>query len=93
MMSDLTPVSITPDTATFLYRSIRLEFSVSPTSRVLTAVFDNDPTRSHTASDWLHAEEIRDLLVYFGFNGRGTVTAGRSGGRIEFRQKLITVSI
>lgn len=92
-MSDLVPVSITDEAAIFMYRSIRLTFSVSPTSRVLTAIFDNDPARIHTAADYLHANEIRELLVYFGFNGRGTVTVERSGGRIEFRQKLITISI
>ena len=62
MMSDLVPVSVTEEVAVFMYRSIRLTFTVSETSRLLTAVFDNDPTRPHTAADWLHAEEIRELL-------------------------------
>ena len=93
MMSDLVPVSITDEAAIFMYRSIRLTFSVSPTSRVLTAVFDNDPKRVHSSADYLHADEIRELLEYFGFNRHGTVTVERRGGRIEFRQKLITVSI
>ena len=61
-MTDLFPLSITPDEAVFLYRPIRLTFTISDASRTLTAVFDNDPTRSHTAADWLHAEEIRELL-------------------------------
>ena len=92
-MKELHLISLTPDTATFRYRSIRLTFTVSPTSRVLTAVFDNDPTRTHTAANWLHADEIRELLVYFEFNTHSTVTVKRSGGTLEFRQKLITVSI
>ena len=92
-MKELHLISLTPDTATFRYRSIRLTFTVSETSRLLTAVFDNDPTRTHTAADWLHSDEIRELLVYFGFNSHGTVTVERSGGTLEFRQKLITISI
>ena len=91
-MKELHLISLTPDTATFRYRSIRLTFSISSTSRVLTAVFDNDPTRTHTAADWLHSDEIRELLVYFGFNSHGTVTVERSGGRIEFRQNLLVVA-
>ena len=92
-MSDLVPVSITDEAAIFMYRSIRLTFTVSPTDRLLTATFDNDPTRTHTAADWLHADEIRELLVYFEFNTHSTVTVKRSGGTLEFRQKLITISI
>ncbi len=91
-MKELHLISLTPDTATFLYRSIRLTFTAPPTSRVLTAVFDNDPTRIHTASDWLHAGEIHRLLVYFGFNGRGAVTVERNGGTLEFRQELLVVA-
>ena len=85
-MSDLIPVSLTEETAIFLYRSIRLTFFISSTDRLLTAVFDNDPTKLHTAADWLHADEIRELLVYFGFNGHGTVTVERRGGSLEFRR-------
>ena len=90
-MSDLVPVSITDEAAVFMYRSIRLEFSASPTSRVLTAVFDNDPTRPHTVADWLHAEEIRDLLVYFGFNTKESIEVIRSGGKLVFQQGLLVV--
>ena len=90
-MSDLVPVSITDEAAIFMYRSIRLEFTVSPTSRVLTAVFDNDPTRPHTVADWLHAEEIRDLLVYFGFNTKESIEVIRSGGKLVFQQGLLVV--
>ena len=90
-MTDLVPVSITDEAAVFMYRSIRLEFSASPTSRVLTAVFDNDPTRPHTAADWLHAEEIRDLLVYFGFNTKDCIEVTRSGGKLVFQLGLLTV--
>ena len=61
----------------------------TPTARSLTATFNNNPSRPHTAADWLHAAEIRELLEYFGFNTAETVTVERSGGRIEFRQKLI----
>lgn len=89
--SDLRLISITADTAVFIYRSIVLTFTISPTSRVLTAVFDNDPKRVHSSADWLHATEIRELLEYFGFNTAETVTVERNGGRLEFRQKLITV--
>ncbi len=93
MMSDLVPVTITDEAAVFMYRSIRLTFSVSPTSRVLTAVFDNDPKRVHSSADYLHADEIRELLEYFGFNTAETVTVERNGGTLEFRQKLITVRV
>ena len=92
-MKELHLISLTPDTATFRYRSIRLTFSISSTDRLLTATFYNDPARIHTAADWLHAGEIHRLLLYFGFNTHSTVTVKRSGGRIEFRQKLITISI
>ena len=91
MMTDLRLVSFCPNKAVFTYRSMVLTFSVSPTSRVLTAVFDNDPTKLHTSADYLHADEIRELLVYFGFNSRGTVTVERSGGKLTFRQGLIVV--
>lgn len=91
-MSDLVPVSITDEAAIFMYRSIRLEFTVSPTSRVLTAVFDNDPKRVHSSADYLHADEIRELLEYFGFNTQSTVTVERRGGTLEFRQELLVVA-
>ena len=58
---------------------------------MLTAVFDNDPSRVHTAADWLHAGEIRELLEYFGFNTHSAVTVERSGGKLTFRQELIVV--
>ena len=90
-MTDLIPISITSDEAVFLYRSIRLTFTVSETSRLLTAVFDNDPTRTHTAADWLHAGEIRDLLVYFGFNTKESIEVIWSGGKLIFQQGLLTV--
>ena len=90
-MTDLFPLSITPDEAVFLYRSIRLTFTVSEKSRLLTAVFDNDPTRPHTVADWLHAEEIRDLLVYFCFNTKESIKVIRSGGKLIFQQGLLTV--
>lgn len=90
-MTDLIPISITSDEAVFLYRSIRLTFTISDASRTLTAVFYNDPTRPHTAVDWLHAEEIRDLLVYFGFNTKESIEVIRSGGKLIFQQGLLVV--
>lgn len=90
-MTDLISHSISPDEAVFLYRSIRLTLNVSDTRRAFAAVFDNDPTRSHTAADWLHAEEIRKLLVYFGFNTKESIEVTRSGGKLVFQQGLLVV--
>ena len=68
-----------------------MTFTVSDTNRFLTTVFDNDPTRPHTVADWLHAEEIRELLVYFGFNTKESIQITLSGGKQYFQQRLPTV--
>ena len=92
-MTELRPISITADAAVFMYRSIRLSFTVNDTSRSLTAMFNNDSARVHTAADWLHAGEIRELLMYFGFNTTEKVEIKRSGGKLTFRQELIVVGL
>ena len=92
MLKELKPISLTPETAIFAFRSMKLFFTITSEERLLTVVFDSNQNRFHTEADILHKKELDDLLVYFGFHGSSRIRVEKKPGQLTFHQEKLVIT-